>query len=287
MNTFTRTLGAVCLATMTALPLMAQDADAPNLNTVLATVNGTEITLGHVISLRANLPEQYRDLPADVLFPGLMDQLIDQTLLADMGEADGITALPGVTQTLDNERRGLIANLALERMLDDAVTDDALQAAYDEVVSGIEQTDEFNAAHILVETEEEATALIERLANGADFSTLAQEASIGPSGPNGGNLGWFGPGQMVPTFDAVVQELAVGEISAPVETQFGWHVVILNDKRMAPLPTLAEMSGELGDQIRQETVRGAIEGLREGADITRSDEGVDPAALFGLPLYVE
>ncbi|MBB5514025.1 peptidyl-prolyl cis-trans isomerase C [Rubricella aquisinus] len=296
MTHLAKAFGAVCLPMLTALPLYAQTTtetpaetpvQAPSLATVLATVNGTDITLGHVVSLRGSLPEQYRQFPAEVLYPGLIDQLIDQTLLANKAEADGLAALPGVTQTLENERRGLLANLGLEALLDAAVTDEALQAAYEEAISGMEQTEEFNASHILVETEEEANALVTRLENGADFAALAREASIGPSGPNGGNLGWFGPGQMVPTFDATVQALTVGEISAPVETQFGWHVVILNDQRLAPLPTLAELSGQLGDQLRQQTVRNEIESLRDAAEITETALDVDPSILLALPLYQE
>jgi peptidyl-prolyl cis-trans isomerase C len=294
MTHLAKAFGAFCLPLLAAAPLYAQDTaetpsetpvEVPSLDTVLATVNGTDITLGHVVALRTSLPEQYQQFPAEVLYPGLIDQLIDQTLLADKAAEEGLSALPGVAQTLDNERRGLLANLGLEALLDAAVTEEALQAAYEEAISGMEQTEEFNASHILVETEEEANALVTRLENGADFAALAQEASIGPSGPNGGNLGWFGPGQMVPTFDATVQELEIGEISAPVETQFGWHVVILNDQRLAPLPTLAEMSGPLGDQIRQETVRNEIDTLRDGAEITQTELEVDPSVLLGLPLY--
>lgn len=289
----TRFLLAAATALLLPLPTLAQDTETSaeplpaELGTVLATVNGTEITLGHVIALRGNLPQQYQSLPANVLLPGLLDQLIDQTLLANAAEARGADDQPGVAISLENDARAMLANIELQSIVSAGVTEEALVEAHAAVIEGMEQTPEFNASHILVDNEELAADLITQLADGADFATLAQEHSIGPSGPRGGALGWFGPGQMVPTFDAAVQALEVGEVSAPVETQFGWHVVILNDTRLSELPSLDSMRQDLTAQLRQEVLQAEINALRDAAEITRPEGTLDPSALNTVELFSE
>ncbi|QPH56136.1 peptidylprolyl isomerase [Pontivivens ytuae] len=258
-----------------------------DLDTVVATVNGTEITLGHVAAIRDRLPQQYRQLPTEVLYEGLVDQLIDQTLLADQAEGEGALDRRRVRVQLENERRGVLANETIAEVLNSAVTDDAIEEAYEEVTSGMTRTTEFNASHILVESEEEAREVITELDGGADFAALAQERSTGPSGPNGGNLGWFGPGQMVPEFDAAVQALEVGGVSEPVQTQFGWHVVLLNETRLSPLPPIEQVRPEIIQQLNQEALQGEIDSLREGAEIERVELDVPEGALDTLDLTAE
>ncbi|MGR3637961.1 peptidylprolyl isomerase, partial [Alterinioella nitratireducens] len=138
---------------------------------------------------------------------------------------------------------------------------------------------EYNASHILVETEEEAQSLIEELEGGADFAELAQQNSTGPSGPNGGQLGWFSPGMMVPSFEEAVFELEVGEISAPVETQFGWHVVKLNETREQDAPALDQVRADLVEGLRVARVDAYIEDLSENAEIDRPELEIDPALI--------
>ncbi|MEL7214583.1 MAG: peptidylprolyl isomerase [Pseudomonadota bacterium] len=284
-------LALAAALSLTFTPALAQDAEPPMLpaeiGTVLATVNGTDITLGHALALYQNLPAEYQQISPAQILPALVDQLIDQELLAADAAAAGLISEEVVAIVVENERRALLANRELSAGIADVVTEEALMDAHAAIIAGMEETPEFNASHILVETEERAVELVTELADGADFATLAQENSIGPSAPRGGNLGWFGPGQMVPSFDAAVQDLAVGEVSAPVQTQFGWHVVLLNDKRLSPLPTLADMREELTTQLRQGAVRDLIEGAREGADIVRVEGVVDPEALSAIELYAQ
>lgn len=269
---FIATLG---LAVTLAMPAQAQDA-----NTVVATVNGKDITIGHMILARTTLPEQYQQLPDDVLFEGILKQLVEQSLLADSFTGD----LPKrISISLENEKRSLIAGERVEAVLTAALTDEAIQAAYDSKFAGAEPTQEYNASHILVETEEEALALKSELDAGADFASAAKEKSTGPSGSNGGALGWFGKGAMVPSFEAAVADLDVGAVSAPVKTQFGWHVIILNETRNASAPTLAEVRPELEDALRESALSNAIELLREKADVDQSGaEGINPSVLSDL-----
>jgi peptidyl-prolyl cis-trans isomerase C len=250
-------------------------------DTVVATVDGTDITLGNMIALRERLPETYQSLPPQTLFDGVLEQLIQQTALASAaGEPDRRTTL-----MVENERRSLMASQVIQQTAETAVTDAAIQDAYDEAYADAEPITEWNASHILVATDEEAQALVTQLNAGADFAQLAQEKSTGPSGPGGGELGWFGPGTMVAPFEEAVSQMDVGQISAPVQTQFGWHVMRLNDKRQKDRPSLDEVRADLVADVQQRAVEKAIADATAGAEITRPEAGVvDPAAISDMSL---
>ncbi|MEP3845954.1 MAG: peptidylprolyl isomerase [Paracoccaceae bacterium] len=270
-------LPAFALASALSFSAQAQDA-----STVVATVNGTEITLGHMIVARATLPEQYQQLPDNVLFNGILDQLIQQTALADSftGELP-----PRVPLAIENESRSLKAGEAVELILAEALSEEAINAAYKTQYVDQDPGKEYNASHILVETEENAAAIVESLATGADFAETAKEKSTGPSGPNGGSLGWFGTGAMVPEFEQAVVGLEVGQVSVPVQTQFGWHVIRLNETRVQNVPTLDEVRQEIEGRVREEAMLAAVEELVSKADVDRSaGEELDPAILQQLGL---
>ena len=126
--------------------------------------------------------------------------------------------------------------------------------------------------------------MIVALNDGADFSELAKEKSTGPSGPNGGELGWFGLGMMVPAFEEAVLGLEVGQISDVVQTQYGWHVLILNDKRDVPPPALETVIGEITQTLQQVALDAKVNELRESASVETMVEGIDPAAIKNLDL---
>lgn len=276
----TKLMTGVALSVILALPLAAEDA--PSMDTVVATVNGTDITLGHMIVTRMGLPEQYRNLPDDVLFRGILDQLIQQTVLS---EEMGDETPSRVALALENERRSMMAAERIESVLGDAITEEAVTKAYADAYAGAEPETEYNASHILVETEDEAKALVTELEGGADFAELAKEKSTGPSGPRGGELGWFGAGMMVPEFEQAVADMDVGAISAPIKTQFGWHVIKLTESRAKDAPDLESVREELEAQISQETVEKYIGELTDNADISRKTETeIDPALLNDMTL---
>ena len=264
-------LAGVALATLMITPAMAQDAD-----TVLATVNGSDITLGHVIVARSQLPEQYQALPDDVLLDAILEQLVQQEVVASAVAEDMSQAMQ---IGLENERRAYLAAMALDAVGNADVAEEDVQAEYDAQYGDAAPATEYNASHILVETEEEAQSLIEELEGGADFAELAQQNSTGPSGPNGGQLGWFSPGMLVPSFEEAVFELEVGEISAPVETQFGWHVVKLNETREQDAPALDQVRADLVEGLRVARVDAYIEDLSENAEIDRPELEIDPALI--------
>ncbi|WP_386624554.1 peptidylprolyl isomerase [Sulfitobacter geojensis] len=271
-------LASLALAVSLALPVAAQDT--PTVDTVVATVNGKDITLGHMIIARATLPQQYQDLPDEVLFKGILDQLVQQTALADTYEGD----LPKrVTLSLENETRSLTAGEVIEGVMAAPVDEEAVKAAYDAQYTDQEAGDEYNASHILVETEEEANTIKTALDDGADFAELAREKSTGPSGPGGGSLGWFGAGMMVPSFEAAVVAMEPGAVSAPVETQFGWHVIKLNEIRKTEAPALDDVREELELQVRQTLVQTRIEEITNDADVDRmSEQEIDPALIKNI-----
>ncbi|NOE26778.1 peptidylprolyl isomerase [Ruegeria sp. HKCCD6157] len=275
-------LPSLALAAVMALPLAAETQ--PDASTVVARVNGDEITLGHVIATVASLPPQYQQAEDDVLFDFVLEQLIQQQLLGQ--QQDGLNKQNALT--LDNEKRSLQAVQTVAALTNDVVTEEAIQAAYDARFNDFAGEDEFDASHILVESEEEAKALKAQLDDGADFAELARENSTGPSGPNGGALGWFGKGQMVPEFEAAVIALEKGQVSDPVQTQFGWHLVKLNDKRKTEAPELDAVRDELAQTIQQEAIQARIDELTQQAQIERPAlEGAGPEIMRQLDLIQE
>lgn len=273
-------LSGVAMSALLMLPVPA--TAAPHANTVVAVVNGEEITIGHMILSRATLPAQYQQLPADVLYNAILDQLIQQTALKQAlhGEVPHYIEL-----SLENESRSLLAAEVIETVMRKATTEEDLLAAYDAEYSDGDGGDEFNASHILVETEEEAQIVKLELDAGANFATLAQEKSTGPSGPSGGELGWFGKGRMVPEFEEAVLKLKSGEVSDPIQTQFGWHVIILNERRKTSAPEFETVREELATKLQNEAVEARVNELTTSAEIERPEvEDLDPAILQNLDL---
>ncbi len=273
-----KTLLAVGLVFGLSAPVWAEDITA---STVVATVGNDEITLGHMIMMTSQLPDQYQSLPDDVLYDAVLDQLIRQSAVAQTAEND-LSA--SARMALENERRSFIAGEALAGLAQDAATDEAIQAAYDARFAEAAAETEFNAAHILVATEDEAKALKVELDGGADFEALAKEKSTGPSGPSGGALGWFSVGMMVKPFEDAVVAMEPGQVSEPVQTQFGWHVVKLNETRQKPKPTLDAVREELSAEVQQAAIEAALERITAAATIDRPETEIDPAALRNMEL---
>ncbi|KZY45184.1 peptidylprolyl isomerase, partial [Roseovarius sp. HI0049] len=255
----------------------AQAQDKPDPNEVVATVNGTEITLGHVIAVRADLPRQYDQFPPELLFQGIIDQLVQQTLLQQSFEGE----LSLQSQILlENEERAVTAGEVIADVMEGGVDEADLQAAYDEQYPEEAGEMEYRASHILVETEEEAQALVTQLEEGADFAALARENSTGPSADAGGDLGWFGEGDMVEPFFEAVAALETGGVSDPVETQFGWHVITLAETREKERPAFDTVRNELENQVREQMLTAHVDQLAENAKIDRPDiSNIDPEAI--------
>ena len=281
---FTSLLFGTAALALSAFPAAAQDAASYDADTVVATVNGTEITIGHMIAYRDALPAEYARLPDAQLYSGILNQLVDQQLLADEAARLGKDEGERVRLTIENDRRGTLAGIVISDMLDEAVTEDAVQAAYAQVVASFDGETEYNASHILVETREEAASLVEQLNAGADFAELAQEFSTGPTGPNGGNLGWFAAGVMVQPFSEAVEGMTPETVSGPVQTQFGWHVIRLNETRETTPPSLAEMRDGIIAELRNNALQAHLDALNDAADIVVAGDAVPETALSTVQL---
>ena len=260
-------LGSATLALSLSTSAFGQEAVTSD--TVVAKVGDTEITVGEIIVARRQLPAQYAQFSNDLLFEGLIDQLIQQQILADAAE----DLPPRIEATLKNERRTMMATTTIDAITAVVVTEEALQEAYEAAFVDAEEVTEFHAAHLLVETEEEAQAAKARIDEGAVFGDVARDVSTGPTGPNGGDLGWFGPGAMVPEFETAVTTLEPGGVTDPFQTQFGWHVATLIELRTQPRPTLEDMTPQLTAQLQEEAVSARLEELAEDIVIEKPEAG--------------
>ncbi len=264
-------------AATTTAPAAAPAPAASNVtaDTVVATVNGTKITIGDMIAMRDQLPPQYLQLPDDVLFKGILDQLIQQTTL-EQSVSSKLSKKD--TLQLENTKRAFMANVALTAVTDAAVTDDALQKAYDAKYAAMDAGLEYHAAHILVQTEAEAKAIKAKLDAGGDFAQLAKENSKDGSAAQGGDLGWFGKGVMLPEFEKAVFSLKEGQTSGIVKTKFGYHIIKLTGTRKAGIMPFDEVK----DQIRaallpakqQELFQKIKDDVKKGAKITINEDAL-------------
>ena len=269
MTTF---MGALLLSAAFAAPLRAETTT----ETVVATVNGTEITLGQMIATRLALPPQYQQLPDDVLFNGILDQLIQQTALAQDTE-------PKLTKRqkiqLANDQRSAISAFALDAIVKAAVTDAALQAAYDARFKDFKPGTEYRAAHILVDSEEKANEIKKQIEGGVLFADAARTHGSDGTAASGGDLGWFGPGMMVKPFEDAVVSMKAGELKGPVKTDFGWHLIQLTETREAAKPSLDDVRDDLAAELEQKAVAAQVEALTKAAKVEKPGEGIDPAVL--------
>ena len=265
--------------------LLASSVAAQNtsVDAVVATIGSTEITIGHVLDVKRQLPEQYQSVGDDVLFLGIVDQLIQQEILARSVAIEPYW----MAAALENQRRSLLSLTVIDEIRANVVSEAALRTAYQEKYTSKSSGQEYKASHILVDTAEEADQLLSKLDEGMDFGGLAQEYSTGPSGPNGGDLGWFSKGQMVPTFEAAVQAMAVGTYTGPVQTQFGYHLIRLDDLREIIPPSLNEVRDELKVELQNAAVEAYISSLMSTVKVVYPETPIDPSVLSTLQLKDE
>jgi peptidyl-prolyl cis-trans isomerase C len=271
---------AALLASIFALtPAVAQapkpvDASDP----VVATVDGAPIYRSDVIAVQRTLPAQFQQLPVEVLFPAVVERLIDTKLVVNAGRKEGLATDDEVKRRLAGLEDRVIQEVYLSRQVEKAVSDQALRARYDQYVKENPPKEEISARHILVQTEAQAKDVIADLKKGGNFAEIAKTKSIDPSGKqNGGDLGFFSREEMVPEFSEAAFKLKDGETTAaPVKSQFGWHVIKVEARRTTN-PSLDEMREQLTSDISQEIVSGAVGKLREGAKVERF--GLDGQAL--------
>ena len=255
--------------------LYAEEITKVTEKTVLVSVNGENITVGNIISFQSRLSDQYQSMEDSVLFDGILKQLIQQTILSQKVNIHS----DRIKYALENQTRAFLSTELVGNLSETEVIESEIESLYVKFSTDIERKKEYNASHILVETETEAEELLLGLKNGADFSELAKTYSTGPSGAQGGNLGWFGQGAMVPTFENAVIKLKINELSVPVQTQFGWHLIKLNDVRKTPVPTIEEVRKELITEIKKKKIDFEMSKIIDSADVIYSDLEIDPKII--------
>lgn len=263
------------LAAATLLSLIAAGAagaaraeDAPP-NPVVATVNGEEITEADLGLAVQDFRETLAQLPPDQRLDALINGIIDIRLMARAAEAAGLDKGEEAARRIAFVRDRALRAEYLRSKVFDTVTDEAIQARYDAEAAAFVPVDEIKASHILVETEDEAKAIIAELDNGGDFAVVAKAKSLDlGSGANGGDLDFFAHGRMVKPFEDAAFALDVGAYTkTPVKSDFGWHVIKVVDKRKSSPPALDQRRNELRDAMAKELFLAAVEQLRQGATI--------------------
>jgi peptidyl-prolyl cis-trans isomerase C len=244
---------------------------------ILATVNGSPITEGVVELYEQQLRARRPGNPAAQDRQAILEEIINLELARQGGETQGLDKDTKIQLQIDQQRRAVIATAAIQHELEaNPVGDEELKKIYDEQApSGTE----YKARHILVKEEDEAKTLIVELDNGADFSELAKQKSTGPSGKSGGELGWFSSKQMVAPFSEAVAGMEKGTYTKePVKTQFGWHIIILDDTREASPPPFDQLKPQLQAFVQKQRVQDYIARLRKSATIEIKEQPTAGAA---------
>jgi len=280
---------AMVVALVAAVPaansVRAEDAPAierlPD-DTTVATVGGKPVTAGEVRVGMQLIPQEYRFiLPAEFLMETILQQVIDVHLAAEAAVKAGVD-----TAAIDLEvafyRDRLLHQAYLKKRFDAEVTPAVVRQRYDEMMKNHQPEDEIRARHILVKTEEEAKAIAAELAKGGNFEEIAKAKSIDETSKvNGGDLGYFTKGRMVPEFETAAFATEVGKVSAPVQTQFGWHLIRVDDKRKSQPPTFESVVPQIQQELNANVADSAAKELRSGVKIEMNK--LDAYAVLGLP----
>ncbi len=231
---------------------------------VIAVVNGTVLTMRDLAAYARTAQTRGQQISREEALKGIIDrELVYQDALGK-----GLDKLPNVASELNNQRRTVMANVAIGEMLNGKPPNEAeMRKFYDENV-GKQRLKEYKASHILLETEGEAKAVITELDKGGQFAELAKSKSTGPTGSKGGDLGWFTPNQMVPSFSAAAAGLQKGKYTkVPVQTQFGWHVILLEDTRDVQPPKFEDVRERITDALQNDRIGAYVQELRDKAKI--------------------
>ncbi len=232
--------------------------------TVVATIGEETVYLAEILQMAQRLPEQYKKLPLPTVYPSLLQRAIDARLIASAGRAAGYAENTQVKKRLRDAESQIISEIFLTEAVGNRITDEALRKSYEERKASFAGGDQVKARHILLETEEVAREVIAEMVKGGDFAALATKHSTGPSAASGGDLGWFAEGQMVPEFSTAAFALAPGEFTTePVKTQFGWHVILVEDYKTGEALPFEKARQQLASDMSEMILREMLEVLRK------------------------
>ena len=271
-------MGAVALG----IAVMVPQAYAADKDAVVATVNGSEIRESQLREVMASLPPQVQGQASP---RQLAEYAVNNKLVTDEARKEGLANDPDLKRALKLAEEQMLRQAWAKKHGEVKVSDEQLKKRSDELVAGYKPQEEVHAHHILVETEDQAKAVIADLRSGGSFEDIAKAKSKDPSASkNGGDLGFFGKGQMVPEFADAAFALKIGEVSAqPVKTQFGWHVIRVDEKRMSTAPNFADSKEDVRRQMAQQSVQDALKSLRDKAKVDIKVSDAPPAGAGAAP----
>ena len=253
---------------LTAFLLPATAAE--DVDTVVARVDGMEIHRSDVEQSRLRLPERFQSVPLESVFGFLVNSLVDSKLVVAEARKINLQDSDDVKKTMARIEEQVLERAFLGAYIENRITDELMQAQYQKLLKNTVAEDEVHARHILLETEAQARQVITELNGGADFAELAKTRSKGPSGATGGDLGFFGKAQMVEAFATAAFALEKGAItSEPVQTQFGWHVIKLEDRRKVQPPSFKDSEQQLRQEVSSMIGADFLQSVRKAATVER------------------
>ena len=262
---------ALVLASL-LLPAAASAQSEPvSPSKVVATVNGYDITASEIQLAADDILPQLGEVPANLRFPFVVEYLMERHLLAQAAVKEGIADSEEYKRRLSFYQAKALRDAYFTSKLKPSVTEEALKKSYDEQAAKVEAEERARARHILVASEEEAKTVSDRLAKGEDFEALAKELSKDGSKEQGGDLGYFTAGEMVPAFSEATFALKVGEVSKPVQTEFGWHVIKLEDRKVGGAQPYEDVKEAIRMVLLRKSVQDKLVELRQSAKIVVHD----------------
>jgi len=279
-----------CVALLTvAAPLApvpyAGVARAADEDPVVARVNGVDIRQSDLAFAEEEIGGNMPTIPPEQKRDYLINYLVDVIVLSQAAEKQKLGDRPDVKRRLAFDHNRLLMESLLQDSGKSALSDEAERKVYDEAVKQVKNEEEVHARHILVPTEDEAKAILAQLKGGADFAALAKEKSKDPGAADGGDLGYFTKDQMVPEFAEAAFKLDKDQISDPIHTQFGWHIIKVEDKRTRPTPTFEQVKPQIENYVAHRAQAEMVENLRKSATVERLDKpaAADPSLNPAAP----
>jgi len=271
----------IAMAALAGLPAGAPRAQTPPaapaampagrpVDPVIARVGDQEIHLSDLAEAAQSLPQEYQGMPQNVLFPLLTDQLVDRAAVVALARKGGLDKDPLIVRQVARAADQVLENAVMSRDVGPLIAEPLIRARYDRDIAGKDGEPEVHARHILVSTEADANKVIAELKKGADFAATAKSRSSDPGAGQGGDLGFFKKGDMVPEFAEAAFALKPGQVTdKPVKTQFGWHVIKVEERRAAPPPSFDQIHDELRQKMIQEGVQQVLANARAGLTVER------------------
>tara|TARA_B100000963_G_scaffold214672_1_gene187274 strand:- start:246 stop:1112 length:867 start_codon:yes stop_codon:yes gene_type:complete len=252
-------------------------------DTPFIEVNGKIVKFGSAIIAFSKIRQSNRNFDQKTIFSQIVQQLVNEELLSqNIDQENKLTML-----ALEHEKRSAKAAQMVSKILKNFPTDELLNSAYKNLTEQYKNALEYNASHILVKEEEQAKTILADLKEGKAFEEMAKDHSIGPTGKRGGKLDWFDLNSMVPEFSTALMVLSEGDVSQPVKTKFGWHLIKLNKTREKQIPEFEEVKNEIVQNLRQKKINDYLNSLTENSKIEFLGKNINPNEIANIKLLEE